>query len=195
MFSGFPTLATETAPAAGSELEDASANTTLAVTATDAATDAVATAAVGVAAVAASSTNEADKNKDSPNKQETRASSPTDTTTRPLTPASATSADAVSLSSEKVAAAAAIGPGPSNVHRVQMDFNPSMDDELELRVGQLVRLLHEYDDGWVCSLIPFGMLNFPSYSMLTIKYHRHCASGLIVLNKEWLHGPACLRDL
>lgn len=36
-----------------------------------------------------------------------------------------------------------------NVHRIQLDFNPSMEDELELRAGQLVRLLHEYDDGWV----------------------------------------------
>lgn len=34
------------------------------------------------------------------------------------------------------------------VHRVQMDFKPSMGDELELRAGALVRLLHEYDDGW-----------------------------------------------
>lgn len=43
--------------------------------------------------------------------------------------------------------------GPNNVHRVQLDFKPSMDDELELRSGQLVRMLHEYDDGWVsCSL-------------------------------------------
>lgn len=40
-------------------------------------------------------------------------------------------------------------PGPNNVHRVQLDFKPSMDDELELRSGQLVRMLHEYDDGWV----------------------------------------------
>lgn len=40
--------------------------------------------------------------------------------------------------------------GPLNVHRVQLDFAPSMDDELELRQGQLVRMLHEYDDGWVC---------------------------------------------
>ena len=36
-----------------------------------------------------------------------------------------------------------------DVHRVQMDFRPNMDDELELSAGQLVRLLHEYDDGWV----------------------------------------------
>ena len=41
------------------------------------------------------------------------------------------------------------GPGAMNVHRIQLDFKPSMDDELELRAGQLVRLLHEYDDGWV----------------------------------------------
>lgn len=41
------------------------------------------------------------------------------------------------------------GPnGPLNVHRVQLDFAPSMEDELELRQGQLVRMLHEYDDGW-----------------------------------------------
>lgn len=41
------------------------------------------------------------------------------------------------------------GPPPSNVHRIQLDFKPSMDDELGLHAGQLVRLLHEYDDGWV----------------------------------------------
>jgi hypothetical protein len=49
------------------------------------------------------------------------------------------------------AAASRSGPGPAmptNVHRVQMDFTPSMEDEMELRSGQLVRLLHEYDDGW-----------------------------------------------
>ncbi|KAJ9657110.1 hypothetical protein H2201_008286 [Coniosporium apollinis] len=42
-------------------------------------------------------------------------------------------------------------PPPSaanTVHRVQLDFKPNMDDELDLRAGQLVRLLHEYDDGW-----------------------------------------------
>jgi len=46
------------------------------------------------------------------------------------------------------AIAAAGGPPNSAVHRVQLDFKPSMDDELELRAGQLIRLLHEYDDGW-----------------------------------------------
>lgn len=46
------------------------------------------------------------------------------------------------------AIAAAGGPANSMVHRVQLDFKPTMDDELELRAGQLVRLLHEYDDGW-----------------------------------------------
>lgn len=48
------------------------------------------------------------------------------------------------------AAAVPVGPkGPNNVHRVQLEFKPSMDDELELVSGQLVRMLHEYDDGWV----------------------------------------------
>ncbi|PSK46257.1 Ephexin-1 [Elsinoe australis] len=60
------------------------------------------------------------------------------------------------------AAAVAVGAAPgstspkggaaSNVHRVQLDFKPSMEDELELRAGDVVRLLHEYDDGWaLCS--------------------------------------------
>nr|POF15605.1 hypothetical protein CFP56_48799 [Quercus suber] len=49
-----------------------------------------------------------------------------------------------------VAVAAPMTPqGPNNVHRVQLDFKPSMEDELELKSGQLVRMLHEYDDGWV----------------------------------------------
>ena len=46
-------------------------------------------------------------------------------------------------------------PPITNVHRIQLDFKPSMEDELELRAGQLVRLLHEYDDGWVSvSFVP-----------------------------------------
>lgn len=43
-------------------------------------------------------------------------------------------------------------PGPNNVHRIQLDFKASMADELNLTAGQLVRMLHEYDDGWVCNL-------------------------------------------
>ncbi|KAK8119319.1 uncharacterized protein PG998_003945 [Apiospora kogelbergensis] len=46
------------------------------------------------------------------------------------------------------AIAAAGGPAQSTVHRVQLDFKPTMEDEMELKAGQLVRLLHEYDDGW-----------------------------------------------
>ena len=49
------------------------------------------------------------------------------------------------------ASLAAVGPPPGNVYRVQLDFQPSLEDEIELRGGQLVRVLHEYDDGWVCS--------------------------------------------
>ena len=55
-----------------------------------------------------------------------------------------------SITSVSSGAVATGVPPISNVHRVQLDFKPSMEDELELRAGQLVRLLHEYDDGWVC---------------------------------------------
>lgn len=55
-----------------------------------------------------------------------------------------------------IAAVAAVAPAASaapvdegNVYRVLIDFTPSMDDELEIHPGQVVRLLHEYDDGWV----------------------------------------------
>ncbi|GAB1319424.1 hypothetical protein MFIFM68171_09634 [Madurella fahalii] len=51
-------------------------------------------------------------------------------------------------SASAAAIAAAGGPSQSTVHRVQLDFKPTLADELELRAGQLVRLLHEYDDGW-----------------------------------------------
>ena len=68
---------------------------------------------------------------------------------RSISPAA--SSPAVSEFSQTSVPAAAMvnGPPPSNVHRIQLDFKPSMDDELSLRAGQLVRLLHEYDDGWV----------------------------------------------
>lgn len=52
-------------------------------------------------------------------------------------------------SSSAAAIAAAGGPVNSAVHRVQLDFNPTLDDELDMKAGDLVRLLHEYDDGWV----------------------------------------------
>ncbi|KAJ4289431.1 hypothetical protein N0V88_006911 [Collariella sp. IMI 366227] len=51
-----------------------------------------------------------------------------------------------SKSGEAIAAAG--GPAQSTVHRVQLDFRPTLRDEMELRAGGLVRLLHEYDDGW-----------------------------------------------
>ena len=64
--------------------------------------------------------------------------------TRPISPAG-TEFSISSVSTGYLAHA----PPPSNVYRVQLDFNPSMDDELALQAGQLIRLLHEYDDGWV----------------------------------------------
>lgn len=48
-----------------------------------------------------------------------------------------------------LAIAAAGGPANAGVHRVELKFKPTLDDEMDLGVGDLVRLLHEYDDGWV----------------------------------------------
>ncbi|KXJ88222.1 hypothetical protein Micbo1qcDRAFT_207483 [Microdochium bolleyi] len=51
-------------------------------------------------------------------------------------------------SASAAAIAADGGPAGSAVYRCQLDFAPSLEDELEVRAGQLVRMLHEYDDGW-----------------------------------------------
>ncbi|KAL8973858.1 MAG: hypothetical protein Q9197_001893 [Variospora fuerteventurae] len=71
------------------------------------------------------------------------------TPSRPASPGPLPSPAGTEFSMSSVTPASmANGPPPSNVHRVQLDFKPSMDDEIGLRAGQLVRLLHEYDDGW-----------------------------------------------
>ncbi|RDA87780.1 hypothetical protein CP532_2487 [Ophiocordyceps camponoti-leonardi (nom. inval.)] len=62
-------------------------------------------------------------------------------------PSSPTGTD-YSLTSVSSEIAAAGGPPVSSVHRVQLDFKPTLDDEMELRIGELIRVLHEYDDGW-----------------------------------------------
>ncbi|KAH0360496.1 hypothetical protein KCU65_g9381, partial [Aureobasidium melanogenum] len=68
----------------------------------------------------------------------------------PATPAEVGMASAVPVAALAGAASGAViaDPPGSTVHRVQLEFKPSMDDELELKVGQIVRVLHEYDDGW-----------------------------------------------
>lgn len=88
----------------------------------------------------------------------------TDPLPNPVVPYAPASVSNVSLPVSEIAAAGAgvivagaaviagkggTSPPLDNVHRVQLDFKPSMEDELEIRAGQLVRLLHEYDDGWV----------------------------------------------
>lgn len=56
-------------------------------------------------------------------------------------------------SKSAAAIAAAGGPSATVVHRVQLDFKPTLEDEMGLKAGQLVRLIHEYDDGWVSNQI------------------------------------------
>jgi hypothetical protein len=77
-------------------------------------------------------------------------------------------------------------PPPNNVHRVQLDFNPSMEDELGLRSGSLVRLIHEYDDGWVSwgCIIPKNKNNANTL-------YRRCASASMAPNKVLLPDLAC----
>ncbi|KAK9375711.1 uncharacterized protein V1513DRAFT_463504 [Lipomyces chichibuensis] len=57
-------------------------------------------------------------------------------------------ASATSGSAALAGAAEEASSSTSNVHRATMEFSPTMHDELALKEGQLVRILHEYDDGW-----------------------------------------------
>jgi len=85
-------------------------------------------------------------------------------------------------SASAAAIAAAGGPAVSSVHRVQLDFKPTMEDEMELQAGQLIRLLHEYDDGWVshCTLTKVGVR---VRIRLTNLFPRRSASDLTDLSK------------
>ena len=67
-------------------------------------------------------------------------------TTNVSSPAPSNYTDASTVASSFVGAAPQ-GPAPL-VYRVLMDFTPSMADELELRAGSIVKVIHEYDDGW-----------------------------------------------
>jgi hypothetical protein len=61
----------------------------------------------------------------------------------------ASAATATTATAEVVTAAAVpVARGPNNVHRVQLEFKPSME----------VRMLHEYDDGWVSQLYAIHLL-------------------------------------
>jgi hypothetical protein len=91
--------------------------------------------------------------------------------------------------SAAVAGAAMVDPPGSTVRRVQLEFKPSMDDELELKVGQIVRVLHEYDDGWVSLDTIFHKL---FHHMLT-RSHRLYACVWTALNKVLLPGLVCQR--
>ena len=89
-------------------------------------------------------------------------------------PGSPASAHSTTLSQ----ASTGTGPGapPNNVHRVQIDFKPSMEDELELVSGQVVRILHEYDDGWVSC-------DFAKSLDIANNYYRRCVFASTALNR------------
>lgn len=89
----------------------------------------------------------------SPVPSPTAASFSVDSPSSPSAKAEVATAAAVVTLPAIATVADAADPPTSTVHRVQLEFKPSMDDELELKVGQIVRLLHEYDDGWVSSFL------------------------------------------
>lgn len=91
--------------------------------------------------------------------------------------------------------AAAGGPAGSTVHRVQLDFKPTMDDELDLKAGQLVRLLHEYDDGWVSGLVAFFQLKKRVWGrsiLINILFYRLSAFDWIGHARVWFPGLVSL---
>ncbi|KZL76347.1 variant SH3 domain-containing protein [Colletotrichum tofieldiae] len=142
------------AAAAGGPASDAVNGAAVAAVAAGAAGTAAA-AGAGALAVGALS-RKASTRKDGPKALDlTLPASSAPSSTAPTSPAgTAFSADSAgpghqsASSTGSAAIAAAGGPANTTVHRVQLDFKPTLEDEMELRAGQLVRLLHEYDDGW-----------------------------------------------
>jgi hypothetical protein len=107
---------------------------------------------VGTAAAAAAASSRHSNDSDSYQSAQSRGPSPTESNHSAAMSAHAEgmgAMGAMGAAAGPVIAGAGGPPSPNNVHRVQLDFNPSMDDELGLRSGSLVRLVHEYDDGWV----------------------------------------------
>lgn len=89
------------------------------------------------------------------------------------------------------AIAAAGGPAQTVVHRVQLDFKPTLEDEMGLKAGQLVRLLHEYDDGWVSSSTR-NQNNVRNPLLALANLHRPSAFDLTDRNKVLCRELACL---
>ncbi|KAF1816280.1 hypothetical protein P152DRAFT_116627 [Eremomyces bilateralis CBS 781.70] len=127
---------------------------------------AIAVGAVGAAAIGASHHNQGSSNTPKPSSVRSvdgalqapptpgTPGADSDSSSAAGVPAVATTAAAIPLG-----ALAANGQKPrpiGTVHRVQLDFKPSMEDELGLNAGQLVRVLHEYDDGWALCLLMNG---------------------------------------
>lgn len=99
----------------------------------------------------------------------------------PATPSSPAMTE-YSVSAAPAAAATDSDLPNSTVHRVQQDFEPTMSDEMELKAGQLVRLLHEFDDGWVSFILHNINDN------MTNQHSRLCASVLTCPSKELSPG-------
>ncbi|KAK6385903.1 uncharacterized protein PV06_07156 [Exophiala oligosperma] len=88
------------------------------------------------------------------------------------------------------AASPASEPPQGNVYRVLLDFTPSMDDELELKNGQLVRLLHEYDDGWaLCIRLDRSQQGVVPRTCLATKPSKPKPSHLNQYARPPAHGP------
>jgi hypothetical protein len=148
---------------------------------------AVAAAAVGTAtagaAVGAAASSRESTDSDSYESARSRGHSPTEFVQSSTMPAYAGSMAAAGAGAAvgPVIAGAGGPPPPNNVHRVQLDFNPSMEDELGLRSGSLVRLVHEYDDGWVSGECIISKNNANTL-------YRRSASASMAPSKAWLPG-------
>lgn len=152
------------------------------------ATGATAAGAVAGAAAAAAITRQASTRKNAP--------APLDLTIPPAPPSPAGTEFSVHSvapgqspgpSRSAAAIAEAGGPVSSAVHRVQLDFNPTLEDEMGLRAGQLVRLLHEYDDGWVSTIFTNNSLISHLLTSQSVSLHstrpfaaRCCSQNLLV---------------
>lgn len=75
----------------------------------------------------------------------------------PVTPAGQQGPNGPGTPMSGLAGVIAAGGGANlALYRVHLDFSPSMPDELAVKAGEIVRLLKEFDDGWVRLSHPFA---------------------------------------
>jgi hypothetical protein len=98
------------------------------------------------------------------------------------------------FSEASLASTAVTGPGgPPKMHRVQMDFTPTMEDELQIRAGEIVRIVREFDDGWVSLILRIWYLS--NFVQCSVELIQRDNKGTVTRHQQGVVPRTCLSRL